>query len=94
MVSLSLLFFSLALWRIIVGAKPRMSSPERVLEFDLSGLPRREIDMEYLDGLAKVLRFEGILKYVALPQLVYNEDKELRITENTAGGAKMYSPPL
>lgn len=32
---------------------------ERVLEFDLSGLPYSNINAEFLNGLGKVLRFEG-----------------------------------
>ncbi|CAK7209195.1 hypothetical protein SEUCBS140593_000413 [Sporothrix eucalyptigena] len=47
---------------------------ERVLEFDLSGLPYSTINAEFLQGLGKVLRFEGQLKYVALPQLTIQDD--------------------
>lgn len=60
--------------------RPRTNSidralwPERVLEFDLSGLPYSTIDSEFLKGLQKVLRFEGMLKYVALPRLTVKMD--------------------
>ncbi|KAK3399636.1 peptidase S8/S53 domain-containing protein [Sordaria brevicollis] len=47
---------------------------ERVIEFDLSGLPYTSIDADFLHGLGKVLRFEGLLKYVALPRLTVSGD--------------------
>ncbi|KAI1110437.1 hypothetical protein F5Y14DRAFT_363061 [Nemania sp. NC0429] len=61
---------------------------ERILEFDLSGLPRQQINTGYLEGLAKVLRFEGILKYVALPQLAFEADEESRHVESSASSTK------
>lgn len=42
---------------------------ERHIEFDLGGLPHATISEDYLDRLSKHLRFESILKYVALPRL-------------------------
>ncbi|KAK0648271.1 hypothetical protein B0T16DRAFT_444377 [Cercophora newfieldiana] len=42
---------------------------ERHIEFDLGGLPHANISVDYLERLSKHLRFERILKYVALPKL-------------------------
>ncbi|KAK6330871.1 hypothetical protein TWF718_003068 [Orbilia javanica] len=42
---------------------------ERHLEFDLAGLPNPTITTEYLNSLSGHLKFESILKYVALPKL-------------------------
>ena len=54
-----------------------------MLEFDLSGLPYSTINAEFLQGLGKVLRFEGLLKYVALPRLtVQDEDGEFSNVPN------------
>ncbi|OBT68012.1 hypothetical protein VE03_01564 [Pseudogymnoascus sp. 23342-1-I1] len=39
------------------------------IEFDLAGMPTPVIKHEYLDQLEKHLKFESILKYVALPVL-------------------------
>ncbi|KAK4225133.1 hypothetical protein QBC38DRAFT_457589 [Podospora fimiseda] len=49
---------------------------ERTLEteFDLSGLPYSTIGYDFLNGLGNVLRFEGLLKYVALPRLSIRKD--------------------
>ncbi|CAK7226324.1 hypothetical protein SCUCBS95973_006163 [Sporothrix curviconia] len=56
---------------------------ERVLEFDLSGLPYSTINADFLQGLGKVLKFEGLLKYVALPRLtIQDEDGELSNMSN------------
>ncbi|KAK1252160.1 hypothetical protein MKX08_003347 [Trichoderma sp. CBMAI-0020] len=49
---------------------------ERLIEFDLSGLPYPKIDTDFLNGLGKVLRFEGLLKYIALPRLVVDNDED------------------
>ncbi|RFU79743.1 intracellular serine protease [Trichoderma arundinaceum] len=42
---------------------------ERHIEFDLGGLPHPSISEDYLKRLSSHLRFESILKYVALPKL-------------------------
>ncbi|KLU81870.1 hypothetical protein MAPG_00951 [Magnaporthiopsis poae ATCC 64411] len=60
---------------------------ERVHEFDLSGLPRPIIDPDYLKGLQKVLWFEGLLKYVALPRLVFEADEGQGVMESNADGS-------
>ncbi|KIW63767.1 hypothetical protein PV04_08745 [Phialophora macrospora] len=39
------------------------------IEFDLAGIPNPNIPQAYLEQLANHLRFESILKYVALPRL-------------------------
>ncbi|KAK4222100.1 hypothetical protein QBC38DRAFT_504306, partial [Podospora fimiseda] len=59
-----------------------LALPERAHEFDLSGLPRPSIDAEYLEGLQKVLWFEGLLKYVALPRLLFEADEGLGLIES------------
>jgi hypothetical protein len=46
-----------------------LTRPERHIEFDLAGLPHATISEDYLNRLQKHLRFERILKYVALPRL-------------------------
>jgi hypothetical protein len=51
------------------------------LEFDLSGLPYSTINADFLTALGKVLRFEGLLKYVALPRLTVEDDELLGTTE-------------
>lgn len=51
---------------------------ERVIEFDLSQLLSSTIDADFLKGLAKVLRFESVLSYVALPRLSIQDDKDLQ----------------
>ncbi|KAI0440547.1 peptidase S8/S53 domain-containing protein [Xylaria telfairii] len=51
---------------------------ERVIEFDLSHLSSPTIDADFLRGLAKVLRFETVLGYVALPRLSIQDDKDLQ----------------
>ncbi|RYP40703.1 hypothetical protein DL768_010602 [Monosporascus sp. mg162] len=56
---------------------------KRVLEFDLSGLPHSTIDSEFLNGLGKVLRFEGLLKYVALPRLTVEVDDNFDLGEGS-----------
>ena len=43
--------------------------PERHAEFDLTGMPTSAISLLYLEQLSKHLKFESILKYVALPVL-------------------------
>ncbi|KAI0595325.1 hypothetical protein F4775DRAFT_569866 [Biscogniauxia sp. FL1348] len=58
---------------------------ERLIEFDLSGLSRSTIDSNYLTSLRKVLKFEGLLKYVALPRLTFGEDEEYNATEGRLG---------
>ncbi|RSL79987.1 hypothetical protein CEP51_006902 [Fusarium floridanum] len=42
---------------------------ERHIEFDLAGMPRSVVPSSYLEQLANHLRFESILKYVALPNM-------------------------
>ncbi|RWA08804.1 hypothetical protein EKO27_g6306 [Xylaria grammica] len=51
---------------------------ERVIEFDLSHLLSSTINTDFLRGLAKVLRFESVLSYVALPRLSIQDDKDLQ----------------
>ena len=51
---------------------------ERVIEFDLSQLLSTTIDADFLKGLARVLRFESVLSYVALPRLSIPDEKELQ----------------
>jgi len=58
---------------------------ERHIEFDLGGLPHANISVDYLDRLSKHLRFERILKYVALPKLTME-------TENNLGRRKARFP--
>lgn len=36
------------------------------------------IDADFLNGLEKVLHFENILSYIALPRLSVQEDKEMQ----------------
>jgi hypothetical protein len=43
---------------------------EKQIEFDLGGLGRDTISKEYLEQLSSHLKFESILKYVALPKIV------------------------
>ncbi|KAK4450515.1 hypothetical protein QBC34DRAFT_493784 [Podospora aff. communis PSN243] len=51
---------------------------ERHIEFDLGGLPHSNISMDYLERLSKHLRFERILKYVALPKLTMDPETTVR----------------
>jgi hypothetical protein len=51
---------------------------ERVIELDLSQLLSSTIDADFLKGLAKFLRFESVLSYVALPRLSIQDDKDLQ----------------
>jgi hypothetical protein len=46
---------------------------ERQIDFDLAGLPNPSISASFLDGLKLQLRFESILKYVALPKLMVEQ---------------------
>ncbi|RKL35150.1 hypothetical protein BFJ70_g8008 [Fusarium oxysporum] len=46
---------------------------EKQIEFDLGGLGRDTISQEYLDQLSNHLKFESILKYVALPKLIMED---------------------
>jgi hypothetical protein len=55
-----------------------------VLEFDLTGLPHSVISTDFLYGLGKVLRFEGLLRYVALPPLTVEDDDSLGPVETNA----------
>ncbi|KFA70874.1 hypothetical protein S40288_09923 [Stachybotrys chartarum IBT 40288] len=54
------------------------SDERRALEFDLFGLPQSTITMNYLDDLGKILRFEQVLQYVALPRLSVLDDTTYR----------------
>lgn len=56
---------------------------ERVIYFDLSDFPHPTINMEFFNGLGKVLRFEGLLKYVFLPRLVVEDDERFGSTHRT-----------
>jgi hypothetical protein len=47
---------------------------ERNIDFDLSGLKDQSIPNSYLTGLARHLKFESMLKYVALPRLTLVSD--------------------
>lgn len=47
----------------------RSHAAERHGEFDLAGMPASTIPFSYLEQLGKHLRFESILRYVALPNL-------------------------
>ncbi|KAK6362730.1 hypothetical protein TWF730_000186 [Orbilia blumenaviensis] len=47
---------------------------ERQIEFDLAGLPNPTIPPGYLKSLSAHLKFESILKYVALPSLSFEMD--------------------
>ncbi|KAF2275928.1 uncharacterized protein EI97DRAFT_458926 [Westerdykella ornata] len=55
---------------------------ERVLEFNLVGLPHPSVDSDFLDGLGNVLRFEGLLKEVAIPRLIVKNDEEVDLPED------------
>ncbi len=70
---------------MLANTKPRLT--ERVLEFDLSGLQYSELSTEFLDSLGKVLRFEGLLKYVALPRLTVKDDEGLEMIDTDSGEA-------
>jgi hypothetical protein len=59
-----------------------------VLEFDLTGLPHSTINTDFLQGLKKVLRFEGLLKYVALPPLTVEDDDSLGPTKTNSNEAR------
>lgn len=50
---------------------------ERQIDFNLSGRSNVVISRAYLNRLARHLRFESILKYVALPRL----DVQLQATD-------------
>ncbi|KAK4173973.1 hypothetical protein QBC36DRAFT_313403 [Triangularia setosa] len=54
---------------------------ERALEFDFSGLPYSAISTDFLKGLGKALRFEGLLKCVALPRLSVENPEELDLED-------------
>ncbi|KFY88353.1 hypothetical protein V498_06812 [Pseudogymnoascus sp. VKM F-4517 (FW-2822)] len=56
---------------------------ERDIDFDLSGLPNPAISNAFLKNLSNHLRFESILKYVALPKLAL-DDGEATGGENDA----------
>ncbi|EFY88119.1 subtilisin, putative [Metarhizium acridum CQMa 102] len=45
------------------------SDDERHLDFDLAGLPKTYISLSFLRELGTHIRFESVLKYVALPML-------------------------
>ncbi|KAJ5509676.1 hypothetical protein N7527_011819 [Penicillium freii] len=57
---------------------------ERHIEFDLAGLPNLAITRAYLQGLARHIRFESTLKYVALPRLTFEAPKEVKRTTRKA----------
>lgn len=65
-----------------------MAYLKRFLEFDLSGLPYAKINADFLDSLGKVLRFEGLLSYIALPRLIVEEEEGLGIAKPNAGGTR------
>ncbi|EWC43894.1 hypothetical protein DRE_01246 [Drechslerella stenobrocha 248] len=50
---------------------------ERHIEFDLISLPNRTISTSYLKSLSGHLKFESVLRYVALPQLSVKDDVNL-----------------
>lgn len=64
--------------------RPQVASIARTLTFDLFGLPYPSIDADFLEGLGKVLRFEGLLKYVNLPRVAFRNCKGLRCDEHKA----------
>ncbi|KAK1245963.1 hypothetical protein MKX07_005032 [Trichoderma sp. CBMAI-0711] len=51
---------------------------ERHIEFDLGGIPHDEIAEDYLQQLSRHLKFESILKYVALPRLTIEASPRTR----------------
>ncbi|KAM0226770.1 hypothetical protein ACHAPO_012087 [Fusarium lateritium] len=61
---------------------------EKQIEFDLGGLGRDTISREYLEQLSSHLKFESILKYVALPKLVM-EGRPRRSKSNRAPNKSM-----
>ncbi|KAK6343940.1 hypothetical protein TWF696_007593 [Orbilia brochopaga] len=50
---------------------------ERHIEFDLISLPHKTISTSYLKSLSGHLKFENVLRYVALPQLSVKDDIDL-----------------
>lgn len=71
-----------------------MMRAERALEFDLTGLPHSTISGDFLNSLGKVLRFEGLLKYVALPSLIVEDADVLRLGEMNAEDTAEKGPKL
>ncbi|KAK1779759.1 hypothetical protein QBC45DRAFT_325176 [Copromyces sp. CBS 386.78] len=58
-----------------VGCGTSEESMETI-EFDLSGLPYKSINKDFFVRLGSILRFEGRLKYVALPRLTVENDDD------------------
>ncbi|PNP51064.1 hypothetical protein THARTR1_08292 [Trichoderma harzianum] len=61
---------------------------ERDIDFDLSGLPSPTISNAFLKSLSNHLKFESILKYVALPKLALDDPEEI----DGENGEKTISP--
>ncbi|RSM19133.1 hypothetical protein CDV31_002054 [Fusarium ambrosium] len=69
------------------------SGQERHIEFDLAGMPRSVVPSSYLEQLANHLRFESILKYVALPNMTIEPvQKQKRRERNPAPRSGVNAP--
>ncbi|KAF2233516.1 hypothetical protein EV356DRAFT_577549 [Viridothelium virens] len=61
---------------------------ERHIEFDIMGFPRPTVSLSYLDQLTGHVKFESILKYVALPNLTLEGPSRASTSNDTVASTR------